>query len=549
MRLSNIDGTTRTSFSFGLGANQFTVDIINDSLVISNGKGIKASFTPESDDDLTNLAAVKSAVEAAQTAAKKYTDEIAEQITAGEFKANIMLDPLPITHMNMQDSYSIALGSLPANKFIDRIIFEVTEPFVFSEDKKFDLSIGTFANKEAFLPKIDVGATLGSTYVINIMKTLAAETELFLYISLHSEPVDPPDPDPGPPVDPDFEQRIDNLHTGVDTSFNTDASGRIFNMTFSGTDLTGEVIDKETFGDQVSGNYMDFGINLNLSVGKQYRVVQQNPALELYNGLDEFVSQVEGVWTKSKTYTRQEGEEFLYKFLLGQSESLTDYVHIYVYEITEDGDVGTYTYHIKNGLNFAGVEPLETYSRAPLVVNSLSINETPIGIVKEKDDLYHITMSGNVNSRMAEMPEALKLDNVKETTLSFRFQDLTSTSGYRVLAYAPAFKHFYGLDNSIRTFNGVYYMDMVVEGPMTNMDSLITIPITEDSDYPITVILVDLDTRKCITAIANVNISFMEDASAPKAKNINVAAFNLSDTPSLQATGDSGSALLRVLSF
>lgn len=108
-------------------------------------------------------------------------------------------------------------------------------------------------------------------------------------------------------------------HANVIASDSVDEATGATIITVAGTNVEPGISAElaETFG-AVSGEYIDITIDLakimTLDPAKTYQITQVNPALAEYVGRDEFVSNVDGVYKKVKTYTGallQEGYDIL----------------------------------------------------------------------------------------------------------------------------------------------------------------------------------------------------------------------------------------------
>lgn len=111
---------------------------------------------------------------------------------------------------------------------------------------------------------------------------------------------EPPQPTPSDKVNV-------NGHANVVASDSVDETGKV-TITLAGTDVVPGISadNAETFGD-VTGEFIDVTLDMaklvTLDDAKTYQVRQVNPALSVYDGKDEFISNVDGNWTKTKTYT------------------------------------------------------------------------------------------------------------------------------------------------------------------------------------------------------------------------------------------------------
>lgn len=359
----NIEAIIGQSFQIGYGDISYTFTVVQDentsdiqlqcSGPINLGSyKLISSYTATEDSDLCNLKTLTTKTTALETAISDRITAMIAEITGGTTGGNVMLLPLDIEIGNITEAtQEYTFGTLLMGKFIDRIIFEVLEPFGKADNSTIQFSIGTDESPELYVPKTGM-ESLQSTYVVNIYQTLTADTtfKLFVYYTAAEEEEDDT-------YDLTFVQRIDNPHDTVTASFTTDASGNVVNITLKGDAVVGNINDTELFGSYATGNYVDITVNIPLRTtgGSNYRIVQMNPALALYDGVDPNTSEVDGVWTKDKDYTIAEGEtEFLYSFLVGETTGDDDYSHIYVYDLDADDPTAAFrSYHIKNELVYA----------------------------------------------------------------------------------------------------------------------------------------------------------------------------------------------------
>lgn len=100
--------------------------------------------------------------------------------------------------------------------------------------------------------------------------------------------------------------------SGFNVFSNFDKNGE-YNVTVVGLDVDPEITHKELFG-KVDFNATEFGITIPVTCGKTYLVTQESPVLEYYKD-DPTISEIDGIWTKEKTYYMDE-DFFTYAFLL-----------------------------------------------------------------------------------------------------------------------------------------------------------------------------------------------------------------------------------------
>lgn len=551
MHLSNMDGVIGKSFRLGYGNGYAEFKVEGDTVSLNmkmKMSGLDAGNAPltsshmaTKEEELTNLKSVKLAVDECTKALQRYTDNKIAEMTGGTTGTNVMLNPIGIGIDKFSDTFSAAFGSLPAGKFVDRIIFEVDEAFSMTDGSSFDISIGTVTNKEAIVPRFSM-SKLASTYIINVCKTLYADTDFVLY----TYKVDPPEEEE--PVEP-FEQVFHNDHSGVAYSMTSDADGNNWTIEVNGDELIGDITNEESFG-PITGNFIDFGFNVKVEANHRYRVVQQNAALAVYDGLDEFISNIGGVWTKDKTYDVGDDINFIYEFLLTQKESENDYAHIYIYDLSsETPETAIYVYHIHNGLNFSGDSP----AASQLQVDFMSADEAAIGIVKNDENQFTITLSGEAHSRAADLASAYPDLTGNFTSIGVYYPKAVPNEGIRIAIYNPIYSQLAGSDG-IRSVDGIYYADMTLTDSDEQEGIWIDIPIGTDKSSPIIIAIVDLATNeKFLVGIDNeltILDAIESDAGTDEPAVASVYAFNLDTEPEvLPFAGDTGIATVRILSF
>ena len=140
-----------------------------------------------------------------------------------------------------------------------------------------------------------------------------------------------PGTSPEPPQPTPSDKVNTNGHENVLASDEVDLDGTV-KITIAGTDVEpGISADNAAIFGEVTGNYIDITLDLGkvmtaagqtLDNAKTYQVTQVNPALQLYDGKDEYVSNVEGQWTKVRTYSGADLAEG-YAILVGSEANIT----------------------------------------------------------------------------------------------------------------------------------------------------------------------------------------------------------------------------------
>lgn len=567
MRFENLEGIIGKTFQFGYGKNSFTFTIsadgvmtiaynnepngetsetklpyvfplrfnLNGGVNVGNAR-IQSSYNATENDELVNIAVLMTKLNAFLVSAKTYTDEQIKRIdTGGESSgtSSTMMEPMDITIDQIADGYSNIIGRLAAGNFIDHVVFEVNEAFAKADASDYEISIGTITNPTSLVPKFRM-STLSQTKVVDIYRTLSEDQEYCIFVSKYEEPTPPPDP---------FDQQVINNHPAVVSSLTSDASEKIWTVTLSGSNLESSVIETADFG-EITGPYMDFGVNIPVEEDHQYRIVQQNPALAIYDGKDSNISNQSGVWTKDKTYTFDGVTEITYNFLLTASTGGSDYVHIYVYDINgETPETAIRVYHVKNELSFKGNSP----ALSPLQIDFLSANEGVAGVVQNADDQYTITLTGNVTSKTSELSEKFPGLTKKATSMAIFYPKSISTSGIRTIIYNPGVQGM----SDVQTASGVSYTDVTYTPESDQNGAWIEIPITEDQTYPIVIMIIDLDTNESTLIGIDNELTFTDPVTEPTESLPTMETFSrvAAYAAAPLAEGDSGKMTIHVISF
>lgn len=530
MRYSNMDGVVGFRFVIGYGTNGATIQVENGIMKVGR---LQSTVAATEDSDVTTLKTVNDQIAASEETLKEYIDEKVQN-SGGSSGGTATIDMLPvytITPQSIVNGNSYQLGTLKADHFIDKVVFELKEGFSSDVNQELYLAVGT-ANSHAAFGTIQL-SQLTKTQVINVCQTLDSDTDVYLFIT---------DRDEGATVTPSFTQVVFNDHPSVEDSLSSDASYKVWTVTFTGTNLLAEISQPDVFGSKAEGNMMDFGVNIPVEEGHTYRIVQQNPALQIYDGADEFVSQVEGVWTKSKTYTIDTGAEteLDYYFLLTESSGDSDYVHIYVYDET-DPETAIRTYHIHNQLKFEGTSPIASL----LQIDYASASEAAVGIVQNADNQYTLTLNGEVTNLGEQVSAEFAGVTGNATKLGIYYAKHIGTQGIRAIIYNPAAQLFTGDESTVQS-SGVYYTDVTMTDEDEHDGCWIYFPIVETKTYPIIIAIVDLESKDYVLYGINNNLAFKQaETAAVMMANL----FDMTDGVTTLADTSTGKVLLRIISF
>ena len=257
-----------------------------------------------------------------------------------------------------------------------------------------------------------------------------------------------PGSDPTPPTPTPSDKVNVNGHANVLASDEVDADGN-YTITLAGTDVEPGISDKNKaiFG-EVTGNYIDIDIDLNkimnsvngeistlgngksLDAEKTYQVTQINPALAIYDGKDEFVSNVDGHWQKVKTYTGAQLMEG-YTLLVGADSTIT-------ISIVEWGTDESSTVTVVGGIT----------NNTDLGV---AISDEKATVVVTKDGKnFDVDISGNVVTGVLH-PELWGTVNGKHAEVVLTFPGIESDKKYTVIQRNQMLQQYMGTDPTIDT--------------------------------------------------------------------------------------------------
>lgn len=500
---SNIDGVINKIFSIGVGPSKMTITVDGSKVIINKeidlgDRPLNSTADPINPSNLINLDYFNREFNAFK---KEINDLIPDNLDHFADGLNYMLPTYMVSADQLENGLSVRIGTLPATKFIDRIIFELIKPFVFLAHNIGYISVGTITIPNFFINKMKLN-DLTSSQSIPIYKTLTQDTDI--YVTFYKETEKEPEPA--------FEQKVLNTHDGVSNTITMDSSGKVINITLTGTNLIGSVNNISLFGNTISGNYMDFGVNMNLTPGKTYRIIQENSCLSLYPNDPSITHTEAGLYTKTKDYTFVDnGESFDYYFLMGQKDS-NAYTHIYVYDI-EDTENAIYTYHIKNNLSYES-EVMKTLSSTINVISDVNSKEEPysypdvtVEINPQDDFTTLLKLSGeNVISHTEDLLTIYPNLNGRNTVLYIPY---TPIHNYTIQIIDPALN---GARDDVVESDGVYSVtstrNLSGEDPV-----MIPVPIGEDRSHNILVTIIDEELNDTYVFEITNNVTFSSKSS------------------------------------
>lgn len=502
--LSNLDGVVNSVFSIGVGPRKLTMEVGRGMVTVNKGldtgaNPIRSQALPENWDDLVNLRAVQ-----------KMMDDIVATI----------MNPEPVSiDMSAIESYPaiIKLGSYDIGHYLDRIVFTVDTT---SEDVK--MSIGTMDEPEKLFPATNL-KTLNQICTdkeLNIL--LTAEEDYFIFLDKDISVIPPEE----------FVQKVYNVHPNVSSKITTDASGNVVTIALSGAGVEPLISYPEMFG-AVTGNYVDFGINMNLPKGT-YRITQQNACLSLYAD-DPTVSQDEnGVWTKSKEYVIEEDpadDEFIYTFLMGNKTD-NAWTHI---TVTDAEDNPVVVYHIQNQMIFANeIAEMATPKKGEIThTTDLEVTDTI------EDDIHNVVVTATAAKNINE-----DATGRKECQILIPY---APTGDFVYSITSPALDMVEPDEDGIRTLTSEIAMPDTLD---ENGQIYMPIILTEDkSSYPIVVTFIDKATNATVMYVIDNRVTFESDPGTDLDVPEDPPTGDSGNDPETPTVTESGAIFVRLISY
>lgn len=499
---SNIAGIIGDMFSLGVGPQKMTITVngnrvvINKEIRLEGGLGIQSDKTPAEPNDMVTLQFFNEQFDAFKEDIDKLIPDDLSRFSEG---LNYMATPVVVTPNDLEDGTMVSMGTVNAGKFIDRIILEVETPFSLAERNVGEISIGTLVNPTAFMEKKNL-AEITSTIAVDIYKTLATNTDIYLYFYRTVEP------EPEPP----YTQEVFYSHEGVSHTIGSDGNGDVFNIELTGIGLTGEINNTDLFGNSIVGNYLDFGINLELTPGKTYKIVQENSCLALFPDDPSITHTEQGVYTKTKEYLfpEEEAEEgFIYWFLMGQRDTNT-YTHIYVYDPeSETPDTAIKAYHIHNNLAYADepVQYLASLAELNNGNNPYGYPDCNINVAEDSENTFTITV--NADAATSHREDLLSMyPNLPDAKYTVLYVPYTPVNAYTVTQINPALA---GARDDVEESDGVYSLSYEVT-PENTDTIFIPVPLGEDKSHDIELLFMDNVTNTTIAYSIENGVTFVE---------------------------------------
>ena len=234
--------------------------------------------------------------------------------------------------------------------------------FVFSSPKGLDRELQTVVGGSEFIEKYGLGSfdVYGQPYLnahaaamtdaatLHCLRVTADDATYAVGALVAHYKATPGTPEPEPPVT--TSDKVSTNGHDVVVSDTVDEETHTVTIQVAGTNVTPGISDakKETFG-EVTGNYIDLTVDLTkvltLEDEKTYQVKQTNPALAIYDGKDEYISNATGQWVKTKTYTGAALKEG-YDILVGGTDPIT--IEVVEWGIENEAETAAATVFITN---------------------------------------------------------------------------------------------------------------------------------------------------------------------------------------------------------
>ena len=315
-----------------------------------------------------------------------------------------------------------------------------------------------------------------------------------------SDPVDPT-PTPSDKVNV-------HGHANVIASDSADEDGN-YTIEPAGTDVEPGISaeNADIFGD-VTGNYIDISLDLNkimnsvdglsrigggLDASKTYQVTQVNPALAIYDGKDEFISNVDGQWTKIKTYS---GEALMegYAMLVGADSVAT--VSIVEWGTEEGTEVTVVTGSITNDTDL-GVQIADEQASVEVTADSTN---------------YQVALKGEIAKGMLN-PELWGTPTGRYVEVVLTFPGIDSGKNYTVEQTNPILSQYNG-DPTVSQSGDKWVKVKTYSG--TDISTGYAVLVPESPEYGITVTLKDEESATLATvAIDTSGVTAFVDEHTP----------------------------------
>lgn len=501
---SNFDGVVNNVFSIGVGAQALKIEVSRNTAKINKDldmgeHALLTSMEPTADNQVVPLKYLN-----------KTLDKLASDISAKQMPDGIRIDFSQYTEYPI----IVPICLLGFSKFIDRIVLGAIEDLTGSN---LEISIGTMDSHEKYLKKTAL-STITGTSITEVSQLITdEETGIFMFVNSKNASPEPEG----------FVQKVYNAHSDVTAKVSTDETKKVITVQLSGAGVQPLITYPEMFGN-VSGNYVDFGVNMNLSAGT-YRIVQQNACLSLFPD-DPSISQDEhGVWTKSKEYTIDDTseDEFIYTFMMGNRTDNAA-THITVYD--SDNNV-VLTFHIQNSIVYSNeLAELLTATEGEIRGNvDVTISDTI------EDGIHNVVVSSEAATPDAEELEAgrkiTKIHIPYAPTGDFIFSEINPNlseiepdeDGIRQISSEIAMPNESELDE----FGQVYF----------------AVPLGENKDHAITVTFIDKETNATVVYVIDNQVTFMENTAGSDTPVVDP------DEPETPTVTESGALLVRVIAY
>lgn len=175
-------------------------------------------------------------------------------------------------------------------------------------------------------------------------------------------------------------QEVTSLTDGVNVTFDNDGTEDYCKLTVSGNQINGTLYDENYWGTAMN-NAAEIEIIMPIEGNGDYRLVSQNPALQYYES-DPDVKKINGVWTKDKVYTIDDGSLTTRVALSDVKGSVL--IKLFAIDDSTKEETLVKTFSIKNDVNFAKSYKVEIKNNSVTAsIENTTLNEETVSKINK----------------------------------------------------------------------------------------------------------------------------------------------------------------------